>query len=178
VFENAPLPGVPLAKTMRILVQFFWVVGVFLAALRVLVVVGPPVQRRLGRLVRRWRAKRAAPALGLTLRVGVDEAGGRIMPSVLFRGEPLRRPGRVRLELVDEFGQVRFTCAREFPPDAVGREWAMPSFLPPDGVHQVDVLGWRWDVVLETPGRRPARWNEYLLSADRFDAEAQIAAPI
>ncbi len=162
---------------VRALIQLAWLFGAFVAVC-VLVEVAPAVRRRVRTAWIRWRAKRACPVAALSLRVAVDERTGSLQPTVLLRGDPSRRKGTIRLELVDEHRKVQFACVQAIPPYAIGTEIPLPPLLPPEGVHHDDVLRWRWDVTIDLPGRRPARWSEYLLSTERFDAEAQIAARI
>jgi hypothetical protein len=158
---------------LRTLIQFGWFVGGYLA-LRVLVVAVPVASRRVRSLRARWRASRVPPILRLSLLVSVNEAYGSILPRVQLRGERLRAKGRVRLELVDERGKVRFASSRDLPASAVGTELSLPSFLPPPDARLDDVLRWRWDVAVDVGRRKAARWSERLVLADGLDHEGEI----
>jgi hypothetical protein len=158
---------------IRILIQFGWFAGAYLA-LRTLIVAAPVLSRRIrSRLVRR-RARSASPRLGLSLLVGVDGVDGSILPSVQLRGDPLACDGKIRLELVDELGAVRVESSRNLPRAAVGAELPLPAFFPPAGARLEDVVRWRWDVVVEVPRRKACRWSRYLVPADVLGPEAEI----
>jgi hypothetical protein len=158
---------------IRFLIQLCWFAGWYLA-LRTLIVTAPVVARRARSRLRRRRARRAQPRLGLTLLVGVDDPGGSILPRVQLQGEPIARDGKIRVELVDASGTAHVVSARELPRAAVGAELPLPSFFPPRGADLLEALRWRWDVVVEVPRRKACRWSRYLVPADLIGPEAEI----
>jgi hypothetical protein len=111
----------------------------------------------------------------LTLLVRLDEETGRFRPSVQVRslGEPTE--AWIRLELVDEHGAVRLVRKRRLPAAALGTELALPPFEPPDGATADEVLGWRWDLVLEDEGGELERWREHPRPAGQLNTEAELA---
>src|SRR5438034_7474368 len=149
---------------LRNLIQFGWLVGGY-ATLALAARILPVVFRRVHALRARRRTRRSAPMLWFSLLVRIADADGSIHPSVQLRGEGLRADGVVRLELIDEREQIRFSSSQDLPASAVGSELPLLSFFPPAGATPDDVLRWRWDLVVEAKGRRPAASSHHLVPA-------------
>ncbi|MGH3033967.1 MAG: hypothetical protein ACRDON_05340 [Gaiellaceae bacterium] len=117
------------------------------------------------------------PSWSLTLLVDVDHEARLFRPSVQLRGSTLQFPPTLRLELVDDSGQIRSSCERSLPPWTIGGEVALPAFTAPHGATTEDVLGWHWDVVMEDQRGELARWREHPGPAGSLNAEAEIQLP-
>jgi hypothetical protein len=148
-----------------------------LLAWAALALLGLPVA--LVKLVRAKRAARRAawarPWYSLTLLVRLDEENGRFYPSAQLRGEGALRRAWIRLELVDNLGNLRLVMRRRLPRAAIGTELPLPDFEPPDGASAAVVLGWHWDVVIESKHGKRMRWREHPRAAGQLNAEAELA---
>lgn len=111
----------------------------------------------------------------LTLLIRFDETRGHFHPSAQLRGEgPLGRAW-IRLELVDRDGRLRLVRRRRLPHKSIDTELPLVAFEPPDGVSAEEVLGWRWDVVIEDRKGERARWREHPRPAGFMNAEAELS---
>ena len=108
------------------------------------------------------------------LTVAAEERGRLLTPRVRLTG---RRPfdhGTLRVELVDGGGEVRRRVSRPLVEGSLGRELAMPSFTLPTGASPDDVLGWPWDIVVESAGSELVRWTRYLEVSTRLNEEGEL----
>lgn len=85
--------------------------------------------------------------------------------------------GELLLELMDERGYIRHFERRELPPDVLGRRIPLPPFEAPRTAEPDDILGWPWEVAVESGGVELIRWRRYLAAPDRLTAEAEIDLP-
>jgi hypothetical protein len=162
----------------------FAVIGFLLAGAPALVrISASAVQRRRGRAHRRrirpsaprsGSASTADPRWSCSLVVGVDETTGTLVPRVQLWGDDLPRRAHVRLELVSDRGVVCHRVARRLPSDASRTDIALEPFPVPDGARLDDVLGWRWDVVLDDRRGERARWRERLHPPPGLNREAEL----
>jgi hypothetical protein len=109
-----------------------------------------------------------------TLTVRTAEGGRLFLPWVLIQGRDGFPGGTLRVELLDERGVVRRTARRPLVPSSLGRELAMPSFTAPEPRRAAAVLGWPWEIVVESDGRELVRWRRYLAEATSINPEAEI----
>ena len=115
------------------------------------------------------------PVWAMSLLVHGDEGVEALRPSIQLLGDPLPPGARIRIELRDERDVVRLRVSRDLPSDALDADLPMPEVVPPDGIGAAEVLGWRWDVVIDDPTGERARWTERLRPAGRLNAEAEMA---
>jgi hypothetical protein len=113
-------------------------------------------------------------AWSLTLLVRLDEASGRLCPSVQLRGGGALTHAWLRLELVDREGRVRLLRRKRLPRTAIGTELPLPAFESPAGTSPEEVLGWYWDIVIEDKEGERARWRERPRPVQRLNAEAEL----
>ena len=109
-----------------------------------------------------------------TLLVNGDVGRGAFAPSVWVRGGRRLKDGKVRLELVDEHGVVRAVSEASLPASAMGKEIHLPPVAAPEGARVDEVLRWRWDVSVRARRRVRARWREYLVAANKINAEGEL----
>ncbi len=177
------MESLPVALQILIVVLFFPALYSILIAL---VVLGERVQRAI-RARREPRATFGNMALeptqpgrsrpedwSLALLVRVDEEAGRFAPSVQLQGDEAALWACIRLELVDEQGDVRFAASHRVPRSAAGTEFPLSSFLAPDDAGVEEVLRWRWDLVLEDRHGESLRLRKRLREAGRLNAEAEL----
>jgi hypothetical protein len=108
------------------------------------------------------------------LTVGAEEGGRLLRPRIQLEG---RRPfvgGTLRVELVDELGEVRRVARRPIVARSLGQELAMPFVTVPHGVSAADVLRWPWNIVVESGGSELVRWTRYLERSFSVNAEAEL----
>ena len=108
------------------------------------------------------------------LTVAAEEKGRLLTPRVSLTGRRRFYGGTLRVELVDECGEVRRTVRRPLMARSLGRELALPSFTVPDGASPDEVLGWPWDIVVESAGSEIVRWTRYLEVTTRLNAEGEL----
>ena len=85
--------------------------------------------------------------------------------------------GELLLELMDERGYIRHLERHELPPDGLGSRISLSPFEAPRGAEPDDVLGWPWEIAVESGGVELIRWRRYLAAPDRLTAEAEIELP-
>ncbi|HEX9824925.1 MAG TPA: hypothetical protein VGB51_11125 [Actinomycetota bacterium] len=115
------------------------------------------------------------PFWSMSLLVDGDEDADALRPSVQLLGDPLPPRALIRIEVRDDRDVVRLRVSRDLPPAALDADLPMPAVVPPGGTGAGEVLGWRWDVVIEDPTGERARWTEWLTPAGRLNAEAEMA---
>jgi hypothetical protein len=108
------------------------------------------------------------------LRVGVDEGGRVLTPVVRIQGREGFVAGTLRVELVDEGGAVRRVARRPLLARSLGSDLRMPSVTVPDRANAKDLLGWPWDIVVESEGMELVRWRRYLAGTASINAEGEI----
>lgn len=108
------------------------------------------------------------------LLVEVDDAAGVLAPMVeLTTNVPLLR-GRLRLEVVDDDGEVRAHGEQALARRGALTRACFESFELPAGASVVEALEWRWDVVVVDATGERAHWQERLNPVGRIDAEAEL----
>jgi hypothetical protein len=114
------------------------------------------------------------PPFTLSLLVRVNARRGRLAPSIQLRGGGKPIEPWVRLELVDLEGRLRHAVRRRLPASAIGSEFSLPGFDPPDGVTAEAALGWHWDVAIEDRDGERACWREHPRPAGDLNPEAEL----
>jgi len=115
------------------------------------------------------------PFWSMSLLVLGEEDAEALHPSVQLLGDPLPPVALIRIEVRDDRDVVRLRVSRDLPPAALDADLPMPAVVPPGGTGAVELLGWRWDVVIVDPTGERARWSERLSPAGRLNAEAEMA---
>jgi len=110
----------------------------------------------------------------MTLTVEVDGEPRVFSPELCLFGPDSFAGGALRLELLDEHGDVRHAERSELAPSALGTDISLRPFETPRGAEPEDVLGWCWQVAVEAAGGEPIRWRRYLAASNRLTAEAEI----
>jgi hypothetical protein len=113
----------------------------------------------------------------MTLAVEVDGEPCLFQPHVTVRGPRSFATGALLLELIDRRGVVRHVERHDITQDALGTDIALPSFEAPQGAGPDDVVGWGWEIAVESQGVELIRWRRYLTAPKGLTAEAEIDLP-
>jgi hypothetical protein len=106
--------------------------------------------------------------------VCVSEGGRLLTPLLRLEGRHSFSAGTVRIELVDDRGEVRRVARRPLVARLLGREIRMPCVTAPNGGSLDELARCAWDIVVESEGRELVRWRRYVAGRPSVNAEGEL----